>query len=141
MNTLDGLNAAALYDQEGEEISPVTLVGTMMGEPGVGIPYWTGGGWEDGPGMTDSGKVFIVGTGFGFEKTKCAQERGGKKTFLANNCKWLTNYLKSLKGTRPVLGTKDADELEGTIRATFEWHLNGAKAQLPLWKCPHENVY
>ena len=140
------LDAAAILDQEGEHVPPATMVGTVSVSLESRPPtYRRGGGWKDGPGAEerDLGKIYIVGTGYKFEETKRGDQRGGKNTSLPTNSKWLINYLNKLKGKRPTLGTKAADEIEDTIRTTFEWHLNGinSKASSPIWTCKGDQMY
>ena len=79
-----------------------------------------GGGWKPGPGMTDKGKIFVVGSGLEFEKTKRANQRGGQGTCLAQNVKW---SLKHQEEPQQMFGTSDAEALESAARYMFEWRL------------------
>ena len=137
------LDAAAICTQEGGQVPPVTMVGTVS-IGGKSPKFSHGGGWRDGPAATaDTGRIYIVGTGYKFEETKRGNQRGGKGTFLPENAMWLTNFLNKLKGKRPTLGKEGADDLETCIRMTFEWHLNASnsKAAFPLWRCKDEQMY
>ena len=115
------LDAAAVLDQDGNPVPPVSMV--------------AGGGRTS---TSDHGKVFIVCSGLRFEETERAQTRNGPNHFLKKETKFMRNAIQDYQGVVPRLGdgSPQAAEFEAVLKNTYEWHLNAnnKKAHHTLWR-------